>query len=150
MNRLGARRFREPLLCGRLTSTRPIFHVVLSEPSSALRRVSCSNRALTMAMIPTSWPPMVPDATASMDEPSRERMPTALPPGVPLWSPAMERPEPSWRPAGGCPLTWSWTGLVTANGLLGISVTVSFAELNTADFSLIALAFCAVRNLLAG
>src|SRR5262249_57694236 len=97
-----------------------------------------------MAMIPTLWPVAVPDAMAWMAAPVRERMATALPPGVPLRSPSMNRPEPSWRPAGGCPLIWSWTGLVTANGLLGISVTVSLAALKTADFSLITLAFLAV------
>ncbi len=72
-----------------------------------------------MAMIPTFWPPVVPDAMAAMAAPPRERMATALPPAVPLWSPSINRPEPSWRPAGGCPLIWSWTGSVTANGLLG-------------------------------
>ena len=69
-----------------------------------------------MAMIPTSRPPVVPDAMASMNAPPRERMATALPSGGPSWSPSIGRPEPSRRPAGGCPLTRSWTGLVTLNG----------------------------------
>jgi hypothetical protein len=42
-----------------------------------------------MAMIPAFGPPMVPDATAAMDAPPRERMATALPPGVPMRAPSM-------------------------------------------------------------
>ncbi len=78
-----------------------------------------------MAMIPAVWPPVVPDAMASMDAPRRERMATALPPGVPSWSPSISRPEPSWSPAGGCPMIWSWTGLGTQHGLIDVSVGVS-------------------------
>jgi hypothetical protein len=74
-----------------------------------------------MAIIPVFWPLGVPGVMASMDAPRRERTATAVPPGVPLQSPSINRPEPSWRPAGGCPLIWSWTGSVTLNGLIGLT-----------------------------
>src|SRR5262249_30323120 len=53
-----------------------------------------------MAMIPTFWPPVVPDAMAWMDAPPRERMATALPPGVPSRPPSIDRPELSGRTGG--------------------------------------------------
>ena len=78
--------------------------------------------------------------------PPRRSKATALPPGVPLWSPSIRRPRLSCRPDGGWPLMRSWTGLVSAKGFFGVSVTVFLAALYTADFSLMSLAFLASKE----
>ena len=63
---------------------------------------------------------------------------TAFPPAVPSLLPSISRPEVSCRPEGDVPLIVSSTGLVRANAFLGVSVTVSFAGLKTAELNLIA------------
>jgi len=64
---------------------------------------------------------------ASTFTPPRERAVKAFPPGWPLPSPSISRPKLSIRPEGGTPSTWSWAGLESENGFVGVSVTVLLA-----------------------
>ena len=74
-------------------------------------------------------------ATGFKVTPVRRITATAFPPAVPLSSPSISWPEVSCKPEGDVPLIVSSTGLVRANAFLGVSVTVSFAGLNTAERS---------------
>ncbi len=85
-------------------------------------------------------------ATGFKVTPVRRITATAFPPAVPLFSPSISWPELSCKPEGADPLIVSWTGLVRANAFLGMSVTVSFAGLNTAERSFITGEFLAVND----
>src|SRR5207237_242821 len=104
---------------------------------------SCSNRASTAEGSTGGTVPMPWYITALIVAPPRLSSATTLPPGWPSWLPSISRPEVSSSPEGGRPLTWSWTGLDSLNGFLSVSVTVSFAALYAADFSVMTLAFLA-------
>ena len=85
-------------------------------------------------------------ATGFKVTPLRRITATAFPPAVPLSSPSISWPELSCKPEGDVPLIVSSTGLVRANAFLGVSVTVSFAGLKTAERSLITGEFLAVND----
>lgn len=78
--------------------------------------------------------------------PVRRIRATAFPPAVPVSSPSINWPELSCRPEGGIPLIVSSTGLLRANAFLVVSVTVSFAGLNTAERSFSTGEFLAVKD----